>query len=224
MVKRGLKRKLFFMWILATVIIIAMLFLPAGTFDYWQAWIFLAVLLIPALFVLFYFLKRDPGLLERRMKFKEKEVEQKLIIKLSMLLFILGFLIPGLDYRFGWSHVPTALVILSDIIVVLGYTLVFFVFKENSYTSRVIEVDKKQKVITTGPYSVIRHPMYLGVILMYIFMPLALGSYYALIFFLPVIILIVFRTLNEEKVLAKDLKGYKKYMKKVKYRIIPYVW
>lgn len=218
------KKKVIFIWILAVLFLGLVFFLPAGTFDYWQAWVFLAVIMIPAFFVMLYFWKRDPGLLERRMNFKEKEVEQKSIIKLSFLLFLIGVLTPGFDHRLGWSHVSPVLVIISDIIIVLSYLLIFFVFKENSYTSRTVQVYKKQKVISSGPYSVIRHPMYLGVMLMYIFMPLALGSYYALIFFLPVIILIVFRTLNEEKVLRKKLKGYKEYMKKVRYKIIPYIW
>ena len=118
-------------------------------------------------------------------------------------------MIPGFDYRFGWSNVPTFLVILSDIIIFLGYLTVFFVFKENSYASRIIEVEKGQKVITTGPYSVIRHPMYAGQILMFIFMPIALGSYWALIFSIPVVVLVILRTLNEEEVLSRDLEGYK---------------
>lgn len=219
-----LKKKVFLLFILGIIVVGLMLFLPAGTLKYWQAWVFMCILFIPTFFVMFYFLKNDPGLLERRIKFKEKEVQQKTIIKIADLLFFIGFLVPGFDYRFGWSNVPTFLVILSDIIIFLGYLIVFFVFKENSYASRIIEVDKKQKVITTGPYSIIRHPMYAGIMLMIIFMPLALGSYWALIFFIPVIVLIIVRTLNEEKVLSGNLKGYKEYMKKVKYRIIPYIW
>lgn len=219
-----LKKKWILLFPLGFVITGLMLFLPAGTLKYWEAWAFMCVLFIPALFIMFYFLKHDPGLLQRRMKFKEKEVEQKIIIKITSLIFFIGFLIPGLDYRYGWSNVPTFLVILSDIIVFLGYLLVFFVFKENSYTSRTVEVYKNQKIVTTGPYSIVRHPMYVGVILMYTFIPLALGSYWAMIFFIPSIAMIIARTLNEEKVLSRDLKGYKEYTKKVKYRLIPYIW
>jgi protein-S-isoprenylcysteine O-methyltransferase Ste14 len=221
---KNIRKMVFPLFVLAIVLLGLMLFLPAGTLFYWHAWAFLCVLFIPFIFVVFYFLKNDPGLLQRRMKFKEKEVQQKLIIKLANLLFFIGILIPGLDYRYGWSNVPIMLVIFSDIVIFLGYILIFFVFKENSYTSRIVEVDKKQKVVSTGPYSIIRHPMYLGIILMYVFIPLALGSYFAMIFFIPVIILIIFRILNEEKVLTRDLKGYKEYMKKVKYRIVPGVW
>lgn len=219
-----LKRMIFLMFPLGVIITGLILFLPAGSLNYWQAWLFMAILFIPAFFVASYFLKHDPKLLERRMRFKEKEIREKLIIKLTTLLFFIGFLIPGFDYRYGWSTVPVWLVIISDIIIFLGYLLVFFVFKENTYTSRIIEVEKGQKLITTGPYSVVRHPMYVGVILMFIFMPLALGSYWALIFFIPVIALVIARTLDEERVLLKDLKGYKEYMKKVRYRLIPGVW
>ncbi len=163
-------------------------------------------------------------MLERRLKYKEKEAEQKIIIKIATLIFFIGFLVPGFDYRYGWSNVPIFLVILSNILIFLGYILIFFVFRENSYTSRIVEVYKKQKVITTGPYSVVRHPMYTGIILMYISIPTALSSYWALIFFVPVVAVIIPRIFNEEKVLLKGLKGYKEYTKKVKYRLIPYVW
>jgi len=221
---QGLKIKIFLFFVLALIVTGLMLFLPAGTIKYWQAWVFMGVLFIPVIFVMLYLLKNDPGLLERRMRFKEKEAEQKTIIKIASLIFFIGFLIPGLDHRFGWSNVPVPIVISADVIIFLGYLSVFFVFKENSYTSRTVEVDRKQKVITTGPYSIIRHPMYAGMISMFICIPLALGSYWALLFFIPVIILILLRTLNEEKVLLRDLKGYKKYCKKVRYRLIPGIW
>jgi protein-S-isoprenylcysteine O-methyltransferase Ste14 len=220
-----LKILMFLLFPLCVIIIALMLFVPAGTTDYWQGWLFMLTLFTPFLFVVAYFLKHDPRLLERRMRFKEKEAKQKTIIKIANLLSFIGFLIPGLDHRYGWSTVPTWLIIVSDITILLGYLLIFFVFKENSYTTRTVEVLKGQKVITTGPYSVIRHPMYVGIILMYLSMPIALGSYWAaLIFFIPVITIIVARTLNEEKVLLKQLRGYKEYTKKVRYRIIPGIW
>lgn len=219
-----LKKMIFLFFPLGIIVVGLMLFLPAGSLNFWQAWVFMAVLFVPVIFVVSYFLKHDPALLVRRMQFKEKEVRQKLIIKLANLFFFIGFLIPGFDYRYGWSNVPVWLVILSDVVIFLGYAIVFFVFKENSYTSRIIEVQKGQKLITTGPYSVVRHPMYVGVILMYLFMPLALGSYWAMIFFVPVIALILARTMDEERVLLKGLKGYKEYAKKVRYRLIPGVW
>lgn len=201
-----------------------MLFLPAGSLDYWQAWIYCGVLFIPVSFVVFYFLKKDPELLERRMRMREKEEKQKTIIKIAYIFFFIGFIIPGLDHRYHWSNVPVLLVIVANAIVLSGYILVFFVLRENSYASRIIEVEKGQKVITTGPYAIVRHPMYLGVLLMYLSTPLALGSYWALIFFLPLLPLIVVRLLNEEEVLLRELPGYKEYCQKTRYRLIPFIW
>lgn len=219
-----LTKKILFVFPLGMISMAAALFLPAGSFDFWHAWVVMAILFIPCIFVVLYFMKHDPKLLERRMQFKEKEIEQKKIIRYSLVLFIIGFLVPGFDFRFGWSAVPTSLVIISDVIIFLGYALVFFVFRKNSYTSRIIEVSKEQKVISTGPYAVVRHPMYVGVLFMYLALPIALGSYYALIFFVPIIPLLIFRILNEEKVLTRGLHGYAEYTKKVKYRLIPGVW
>jgi protein-S-isoprenylcysteine O-methyltransferase Ste14 len=222
---RKLVIRLMWLFPLTLVILGAMLFIPAGTLGYWQAWIFLPVLFVPFLFTAIYFMNKDPGLMKRRMKFKEKEVKQKKIIKISSIFFLLGFLVPGLDYRYGWSHVPVWLVITANALVFLGYVIIFFVFKENSYTSRTVEVYKEQKLVSGGPYAIVRHPMYAGFLLMFIALPLALGSYYALIIFIPVMIgTIIPRLLNEEDVLKRDLKGYKEYMKKVRYRLIPGIW
>ena len=201
-----------------------MLFLPAGTLYYWQEWIYCGVLFIPLSFVVFYFFKYDPELLERRMKMREKEEKQKTIQIVGIIIFFIGFLIPGLDYRYHWSNVPFLLVFAANAIVLAGYIFVFFVLRENSYASRIIEVEKGQKVITTGPYAIVRHPMYLGVLLMYLFTPLALGSYWALIFFLPLFPLLVSRLLNEEEVLLRELPGYKEYCQKTRYHLIPFIW
>jgi protein-S-isoprenylcysteine O-methyltransferase Ste14 len=201
-----------------------LLFLPAGTFSYWQAWVFLACMFLPFAFMALYLMRNNPALLERRMRFREKEAEQGVIVKLSSLFFGLGMLFPGFDHRFGWSSVPLPVVILADALILMGFFIVFFVFRENSYTSRVVEVEKGQKVISTGPYSVIRHPMYAGVIMMYIAMPVALGSFWGLLIFLPIVPLIGLRAIDEERVLLRDLKGYAEYTKKVKYRLIPGVW
>lgn len=222
--RQKIKKKALIIFPAALIVTGLMLFLPAGSFSFRNAWIFIAVIFIPCIFVVSYLLKHDPALLERRMRYKEKEIEQKTIMKIATLLFLIGFIMPGLDFRYGWSNVPLFLVIMSDAIIFSGYMLIFFVFRENSYTSRIIEVEKGQKVISTGPYSVVRHPMYVGVLLMYLFIPTALGSYYSLILFLPVILVIIFRILNEEKVLTGNLPGYTEYTKKVKYRLIPGIW
>jgi protein-S-isoprenylcysteine O-methyltransferase Ste14 len=219
-----LKKKIYFRFIMALILVGLMLFLPAGSLNYWEAWIYCGVIFIPMFFVVFHFLKKDPELLERRMRLREKEDKQKAIIKIAFFFFFIGFLIPGLDHRYHWSNVPVALVIAADIIVFLGYLLFFFVLRENSYASRIIEVEKEQKVITTGPYAIVRHPMYLGVLLMYLFTPLALGSYWALIFFLPLLPLIILRLLNEEEVLSKELPGYQEYCRKTRYRLFPFIW
>lgn len=199
-------------------------FLPAGSFKFWEAWAYCLILLPLMLFAVLYFLKKDPELLERRSKMREKEKEQKVIITISSVIFFIGFLIPGFDYRFGWSVVPTYLVVVSDVLVFLGYLIFLFVLRENSYASRVIEVEKTQKVISTGPYAVVRHPMYSGVVIMLLVTPLALGSFWAMVAFILVPFLIVGRILNEEKVLLKELSGYKEYCRKTRYRLIPYVW
>ena len=222
--KAKLVRKALGIFILGAVGMGLMLILPAGSVNYWHAWLFMAVLFTPAIFAVLYFLKHDPKLLERRMKYKEKEIQQKLIIKIATLFFLAGMVVPGFDYRYGWSNVPVWLVITANALVLLGYISILLVFKENSYASRIITVEKGQKVISTGPYAVVRHPMYVGAALMYAAMPIALGSYWAMIFYLPIIPILIFRILNEEKVLSKDLEGYKEYCKKVKYRMIPGIW
>ncbi len=200
------------------------LFLPAGSLCYWEAWLYAVVLIIPMMITANYLAKHDPALLERRLKMKEKEEKQKRIVGLFRLPFLLGFLIPGFDYRFNWSEVPTALVIIANGMVFLGYLIVFLVFRENTYTSRIVEVETGQKVISTGPYSIVRHPMYAGMILMFLLTPLALGSLWGLTIFSFLPVILVFRILDEEQFLRKELPGYSEYCRKVQCRLIPYVW
>ena len=202
----------------------AIFFLPAWTLKYWQAWVYMAVIFIPMLGIVLYFFKDKTDFLARRMNMKEKAVEQKLVIKLSFLPLILAFLLPGFDVRLGWSILPTWLVLLSDGIVLLGYGLVFLVFRENSYASRIVEVMDGQKVIDTGPYALFRHPMYLGSIVMYLFSPLALGSAWAVLPALFMIPVLVIRIIGEEKLLTSDLPGYAEYTQKVRYRLFPGIW
>lgn len=202
----------------------ALFFLPAGSIWYWEAWLFSAVMYIPMLLMFAYLLKHDPELLARRIQFGEKKSTEKRFIAITSVYFIVLFLIPGFDDRFGWSHVPIAVVIASDIIFLLGYGLFVLVLRENSYASRIVEVVEGQQVIDSGPYSVIRHPMYVSVIIMYGFAPLALGSYWAFLCALPMPFIIMYRIIDEEQTLVKELAGYEAYRRKVKYRLIPFVW
>ena len=222
--KRALVKNMIIKFSFVPLFIALFTLLPAGTLDFWQVYAYFGVILIPMLFVLRYFLKNDPRFLERRTRVAEKEKEQKLIQWINLPIFISAFIVPGLDRRFGWSEVPVEVIIITDMVILGGYLIIFLVFRQNSYASRIIEINKGQKVITTGLYSLVRHPMYLGVLIMYLPTPLALGSYWGLIpmAFLPVSL--VFRILNEEKVLSENLEGYKEYCLKTRYRLIPYIW
>jgi len=219
-----LKKKIAIRFALLPLFIGILILLPAGTFNFWQVYIYFAILLGPMIFVIFYFLKKNPKFLERRMKMKEQETQQKKIVFLTTSTFLLGFILPGFDHRFGWSDIPTVIVIIADILILLSYILIIYVFKENSYASRVIEIDKDQKVISSGPYSIVRHPMYLGILVMFLSTPIALGSYWAIIPLAMLPVSLVFRIFNEEKVLSEQLPGYKEYCKKVRFRMIPFIW
>ncbi|MGB6370472.1 MAG: isoprenylcysteine carboxylmethyltransferase family protein [Atribacterota bacterium] len=221
---RQLLIKVLIRFVLAIIILGLNFFLPAGSIKFWEAWVYMGILFIPMIFVLIYLLKNDPELLERRMKMKEKEEPQKVFIKLSFLVFFIAFIIPGFDYRFEWSEVPFIVIIIADLFIFIGYLLFFLVLKENTYASRIIEVEKGQKVIPTGPYAIIRHPMYVAVLMMYVLSPLALGSYWAVLAILPLPVLVIFRIKSEEKILIDKLPGYREYTQKVKYRLIPYIW
>jgi protein-S-isoprenylcysteine O-methyltransferase Ste14 len=206
------------------IIMSALLFIPAGSVKFWNAWMFIGVLFIPMLFVIFYLIIRDPELLYKRLKTNESEKTQKKVVLLTSVVFLSAFIIAGLDYRFEWSAVPVPLEILSALIVLIGYILFYMVMRQNSYASRVVEIQEKQKVIDTGLYGIVRHPMYFAAILMFMFMPLVLGSFYALIPLLIFPFQMSTRMKNEEEILEKGLEGYILYKEKVRYKIIPYVW
>lgn len=198
--------------------------LPAGTWNYWQGWMYLATLLLPMLLSTAYLIKNDPALLERRLRMREKEKAQQKIIGVLAIYFLIAFTLPGFDVRFGWSNVPPLVSILADVLVFAGYLIIFWVLTVNSFLSRTVEVGAGQKVITTGPYAVVRHPMYFGVALLYIASPLALGSYWAVLPALMILPLLAARIRNEEEVLLRELAGYAEYRQKVKYRLLPGVW
>lgn len=221
---KKLKRKMLLLFPAGFVIIEAVFYITSGSLAFWQAWIYSLIIFAWAFYISTYFLKRSPEFLERRMKYKEKELKQKTIIKIGSVIFLISFLIPGLDFRYGWSNMPVWLVLASDAMVIFGYYLVFLAFKENPFAARTVEVFEGQKVIDTGLYSAVRHPMYTGIILMYVFTPTALGSFWALPLVIPIIAIIIFRTLNEEEVLKRDLPGYAAYCEKVRWRLLPHVW
>lgn len=209
----------------AGVIMFALLFfLPAGTWRYWQAWMYIAILIIPMFFVLVYFMKHDPALLERRMRMREERKEQRKIIQASGIVFVLAYILPGFDIRYGWSNMPAWVSIAAGMVLFLSYMLVFRTMQVNSFLSRVIEVAENQKVIDTDVYGIVRHPMYVGMVVLYVISPVVLGSWWAVIPALVIIPVIVFRILDEEKALEQELPGYVEYKRKVKYRLIPFVW
>jgi protein-S-isoprenylcysteine O-methyltransferase Ste14 len=204
--------------------IATLFFLPAGTLDYWQAWAWLATLFIPMGVSLIYLVKLDPALLERRTRTKEVRPEQRRIIAASAVYLLLTFVLPGFDIRYGWSHVPTWLILVADGIVLASYILYMLVLRTNTFASRVIEVEQGQQVITSGPYAFVRHPMYLAMIMMMTSTPLALGSYWAMLPSIVFILLLAARIRNEEELLLKELKGYNEYTRKTRYRLFPGVW
>ena len=201
-----------------------LLFAPAGTFHYPNAWLFLALLFIPMFVLGIVLLWKSPALLEKRLNTKEKEATQKGVVGLSALMFVGGFVIAALDYRFGWTHVPSFIVGVAAVIQLGAYAMYAEVMRENVYLSRTVEVQKDQKIVDTGLYGIVRHPMYLATILLFLAMPVVLGSWIAFAVFLLYPAAIAVRIGNEEKVLEEGLEGYTEYKKKVRYRLIPFIW
>lgn len=211
-------------FVLGVILVGILVFLPAWTINYPNGWLFMGILFIPMFIVGIVLFIKSPFLLEKRLNNKEKQKTQQGVVKLSGLMFLGGFIVSSLDFRFGWSKVPVWVVIVAVGLFLIGYVMYAFVLKQNAYLSRTIKVEANQKVISTGLYGVVRHPMYLATLLMFLPMPLILGSFYGLIAFTLYPVIIVIRLLNEEKVLCCELDGYKEYQDKVRYRLIPFIW
>jgi len=213
--------------LLLGVVMAAILFIAAGTVAYWQAWVFLLILITLSLLITIYLIRNDPELLKRRMRggpTAEKRVSQRVIMIFTSLGFIGLLVVPGLDRRFGWTTVPLFVVIAGDALVLLGYYFIFLVFRQNTYSSATIELAANQKVIDSGPYSLLRHPMYAGALLYLLGTPLALGSYWGLVPFVAVIPFLIWRIFDEEMMLTRELEGYGEYKQRVRYRLVPGVW
>lgn len=221
---RGLFYQAILKFVLGVVIVGILLFLSAGTFDYWNAWLFMGILFIPMFFAGIVMMIKNPELLKKRLNAKEEQAEQSLVIKFSGLMFLLGFVIAGLNFRFKWIILSDWVSWIGAAIFLFSYLLYAEVLRENTYLSRTIEVQNGQKVIDTGLYGIVRHPMYTVTIILFLSMPLVLGSMLSFAIFLIYPAIIARRIRNEEAVLEKDLHGYIEYKKKVKYKIIPFLW
>jgi protein-S-isoprenylcysteine O-methyltransferase Ste14 len=222
-----LHRKAFVSLLLLAVVMAALLFLPAGTLRYWQAWAFLAVYFTLSLAITLYLMKSDPELLRRRMSggpTAEKEPAQKIIMWLASLGFFGLLIVPALDHRFGWSRMPPVVALAGDAFVMLGWLGIFLVFKENSFTSATIELAPDQRVISTGPYAQVRHPMYAAALVMLLGIPIALASWWGVLIIAALLPALIWRLIDEEKFLASNLPGYSEYQRKVRYRLVPKVW
>ena len=201
-----------------------LIFLPAGTMRYTNGWLFVGLLFVPMLIAGFVMLAKSPEFLKKRLDAKEKQGTQKGVVAVSGLMFIAGFVVAGLDFRFGWSNMPVWVVITASVLFLIAYALYAEVMRENAYLSRTVKVEEGQTVVDTGLYGIVRHPMYAVTILLFLMIPLVLGSWYALIAFAFYPIIIIVRLRDEEKLLTEELSGYAEYKKKVKYRIIPFIW
>ena len=211
-------------YLIGLLMVMMLLFIPAGTLEYMNGWLFIGLLFIPMLILGAVLLIKAPALLEKRLNSKEKESEQKAVISISLIMFLGGFIVSALDYRFGWSDMPLAVVVIAAVVLLLSYAGYAEVMRENAYLSRTVEVQENQKVIDTGLYGIVRHPMYMVTTFLFLAIPLVLGSYIGFAIFLIYPVLLVKRIKNEEEVLEKGLQGYSEYKKKVKCRMIPFIW
>ena len=211
-------------FLIGLFMVCGLVFLPAGGLGYVNGWLFIGLLFIPMLLLGIVLLFKSPELLKKRLDAKEKQATQRGVVALSGLLFLVGFVVAGLDFRFGWSSVPSWVVAVASVVLLISYALYAEVMRENEYLSRTVEVQEGQRVVDTGLYSVVRHPMYAVTIWLFLAIPVVLGSWWSLACFLPYVPIIAVRAINEERLLSAELEGYDDYMKKVKYRLIPFVW
>ena len=210
-----------------TGVLAVLILLPAGSLSYWQAWVYLAVFFLVSILITLYLIKNDPALLERRMRggpTAEARPSQKIIMLFLSIGFIALIVVPALDHRYGWSQLPSIVSIVGNVLVVIGFYLIALVYRENTFTAATIQIAKDQKVISTGPYAIVRHPMYGSALLYLLGTPLALGSYWGVLVFLGIIPFLIWRILDEEQALAKDLPGYTEYQRRVRYRLLPMIW
>ncbi len=211
-------------FICGLLLAVALIFLPAGTFDYVNGWLFIVLLFVPIFIMGVVLFIKAPHLLEKRLDSKEKEATQKGVVAVSALGFLAGFVSAGLDFRFGISKIPMAVVIVASVVLIASYGLYAEVMRENAYLSRTVKVEKGQKVVDTGLYGIIRHPMYMATVFLFLSIPVVLGSWISFVIFLHYPVIIIIRIVNEEKVLEAELEGYSAYKKKVRYRLIPFIW
>ncbi len=211
-------------FLLGVVLVGLLIFLPAGTLSFFNGWFLMSVLFIPMFLAGIVMMIKNPELLKKRLNAKEKEQEQSLVVKLSGLMFSAGFIVAGLGYRFNWYILPRYVTVVAVGVFLIAYALYAEVLRENTYLSRTIEVQENQKVIDTGLYGIVRHPMYSVTLLLFLSMPLVLGSVYSFLIFLAYPLIIAKRIKNEEEILEKDLDGYREYKEKVTYRLIPFIW
>lgn len=221
----GLNKKVIGSFLTHILLVALPIFIPAGTVHYWQGWVVLTIYSLAVLHIGIYLLLNDTKLLERRMQVgAEKDKSQRMIQPFMLIAFGAALVIPAIDHRLAWSIVPAYVVAMGDVLVGLGLLAIFFVFKENTYASAIIEIAAEQKIIDTGLYGIVRHPMYTGGVIMLIGVPLALGSWWGLLAFIPSTLVLIWRIVEEEKVLIKSLAGYTDYQKRVKYRLVPFIW
>ncbi len=213
-----------FKFLCGFIMVCLLIFLPAGSMKFLNGWIFIALLFVPMLILGIVMFIKSPELLKSRLDAKEKEKTQKSVVAFSAIIFLLGFIVAGLDFRFGLSDVPLIVVIISSVVLLVSYALYAEVMRENEYLSRTIKVVDNQKVVDTGFYRIVRHPMYAVTLLLFLSIPLVLGSWWSFLCFLLYIPVIVVRIINEEKILEEQLEGYKEYKTRIKYRLIPFVW